>query len=258
MKKYFLLVILALLSITAFTQPNKFQASLTMSADWPMEKFGSDDFDDPEAGLAKNGFTMDIETAYYLNHRFSFAGMILFGTNQVSSGLVGQKLEARVLSLDPALENIFENKPENLSFNVNYWLYGSFMVGPRYSFPISNCFLDFKALGGFNVTFLPEQELFAEIRNQQNVVTEIYGTQSSRNSDLSLSALAGADLRIPVRERFSLKFSVNYFYSEAKMTLEDVRIDNPGENAQIFSLNKATTTIPLSTLNTGIGLVYYF
>ena len=258
MKKYFLLLILAFASISTFAQPDNFQGSLTMSGAWPNGKFGSENINDPKAGLAKNGFTLDIETAYYLNRRFSFAAMLFFGTNQVNSGVVGQKLENRVLPLDPILEDIFINDRDNINFNVNYWLYGGLMAGPRYSFPISNLFLDFKALAGFNVTYLPEQELFANILNNQNVLTQIFGTQSTGYSDITLSALAGTDLRIPVRKNFSLKLSVSYFYTEVKMTFEDLRIDNPGNNAQITSLKKESSKIPVSTLNTGIGLVYYF
>jgi len=257
MKKCFILLILALSSITTFAQQYKFQGSLTMSGAWPMGKFGSEDINDPKAGFADNGFMLDIETAYYLNHRFSFAGMIFFGTNQVNSGVVGQKLEARVNAIDGIPENAFSD-PNNIIFNVNYWLYGGLMAGPRYSLPISNLFLDFKALAGFNVTYLPEQNFFAEIRNDQDVLTEKFGTQSTGYSEITFSALAGTDLRIPVRENISLKLSVNYFYSEVKMTFEDLHIDNPGINAQIISLKKETSMIPVSTLNTGIGLVYYF
>lgn len=250
MKKITLLFTALLLITTAKAQPEEWHFTLSMGLSFPLGTYADESPEQKDAGYAEQGFSMALGANYQLTDNWSLTGNFLLGSNPVNENSVGNKLEQ-------AMRNYYNLTAEEinfLTFDVDYWLLSNMMVGPKYTINFERVKWDFQALGGVNLTYVPNQQLVYDNPNNE----WYYLSRNVDKTSFAFSYLAGTALRFDVNAKLNLRVGVDFYHSQAEITVEELRIDKqliPGNS--IETLNKHSTTIPIHTLNTSIGFVYY-
>ena len=250
MKYFSLLSLFLLCMITASAQNENWSFSLSMGSAWPLNSFKDNNPDNAKAGHAEQGFNMMLESDYSLQGNISLTGMLNFGNNPVNRDGVGTKLE----NMFNENYTITSSERDYLKLNANPWLWGSILVGPRYSINFNTFSWDFQALGGVNVNFLPNQQLTYD--NPSN--DWFYINHATNRNNLQLAWMTGTDLRFAVSPRTNLKIGVSYFQSSAKISSEEKEMEKgTGTNLTRTIISKENSHYTIATLNATIGFVYY-
>lgn len=247
MKKILIIVTITLFASPSFSQYNDWYISLSMGGAWPVGDYSLSDPSLDGIGFAKTGFTLNVDATYAITPSFGVKGMFFFGTNLVNQAAVNTKLENKLFEFfDPS-----EINSEFLLFNVDYWLWGSVLFGPKYTIGFKKFYLDFHVMGGPNITDLPKQSLiYDDLDNDW-----FYNDQGTKRTDFSMAWLAGSDIRFAVSEKINLKLGVSYFYTKATLKTEQLKVNKEIGN-DIEQLGSSTSKIPISTINATIGFVY--
>jgi len=238
MRKNILFLFFTILSFSLAGQESKWFFSLNMGGSFPIDK----DF-------AQNGFSLSLESNYLINNNFSFKGMALLNTNPVKRLPLWNRLVTRMNEHFP----IDIQDRQFLSMTVNPWLTNSLMVGPVYTFILGNAKLDFHALGGLTVVYLPRPTF-----TYQNPANNwIYVRHGLNSTDFSYGLLAGTALRLPMSERFDFRISVNYFQSHSIGRYEELRITKDASSTVTEQVFTGESSVPIKLIDATLGFVYY-
>lgn len=250
MKYLSILSLLLLLTFGASAQSENWSFSLSMGRAWPMNTFNDNNPENVKAGHAESGFNMTLESNYSLQDNLALTGMLNFGNNPVNRDGVGTKLE----NMFNKNYNITIAERDYLKLNANSWLWGSILVGPRYSINFNTFSWDFQALGGLNVNFVPNQQLIYDNPNNN----WFYINHATNQNNLAFAWKAGTDLRFAISPRTNLKVGISYFQSSAKISREEKEMDKgSGSNLTRAIISEESNHHTLSTMNATIGFVYY-
>jgi hypothetical protein len=218
-----------------------------MGGAWPVGDFSIDNPELDGVGYANKGFALTIDANYTITPSFGITGMLFWGTNTVNEGAVGTKLENQLYDFfDPN-----EINRDFLLFNVDYWLWGSALFGPKYSIGFNKLYWDFDALGGPNITNFPKQTLIYDDPGND----WYYQSRLVKKTDFSMAWLAGTTVRFAISEKINLQFGINYYHTKTTMETEQIIVNKEIED-DVEQIGRTTSKIPISTINTTIGFVY--
>ncbi|WP_194831424.1 outer membrane beta-barrel protein [Prolixibacter sp. NT017] len=250
MKYISVLSLLLLFTVNASAQSENWSFALSMGGAWPVNAFKNNNPDNVKAGHAEKGFNMTLESNYALQDNLSLTGMLNFGNNPVNRDGVGTRLE----NMFKQNYDITAAERDYLKLNSNSWLWGSILVGPRYSINFNTFSWDFQALGGVNVNLVPNQQLTYDNPNNN----WFYINHATNRNNLAFAWKAGTALRFAVSPRTNLQVGLSYFQSSAKISREEKEVDKgTGTNLTRAILSEESNHYTLSTLNATIGFVYY-
>lgn len=246
-KLIFLPVII--LSLSALGQDSKWYFSLNMGKSIAMGTFAESPLNNLNAGFAQNGFVLSLESNYAVNENFSLKGTVLLNSNNINKLPLWTNLNNKMNRLFP----VEVKNQELVSLSVNPWVTNSLLIGPDYTFFLNNIKLDFYALGGLSVIYLPQSNLVYQ--NPSNNWTYINRNTNSR--DYNLGFCTGTSLRYPISERFDLRVGFNYFYTKCTEKFEEVKITKTESTTVVEQLSSSNSSVPISTISASVGLVYY-
>jgi len=250
MKYLSVLSLLLFVGLSASAQTENWSFSLSMGGAWPLSTFKDNNPDNTKAGHARQGFNMTLESNYALQDNLALTGMLNFGNNPVNRDGVGTRLE----NMFNENYSITPTERDNLKLNANSWLWGSILVGPRYSINFNTFSWDFQTLGGVNVNFLPNQQLIYDNPNND----WYYINQATNRNNLTFAWKAGTALRFAVSPRTNLQLGLSYFQSSAKISREEKEVEKGTiTNSTRTFIGNENNHYTLSTLNATIGFVYY-
>ena len=250
MKYLSVVSLLLLFAVSASAQSENWSFSLSMGRAWPAGTFRNNAPDNGKAGHAEKGFNMTLESNYALQDNLALTGMLNFGNNPVNRDGVGTKLE----NMFNENYTITPQQRDYLTLNTNSWLWGSIMVGPRYSINFNTLSWDFQAVGGVNVNFIPNQQMVYD--NPDN--SWYYINHATNRNNLAFAWKAGTALRFAISPRTNLKVGVSYFQSSAKVVREEKEEEKgTGPNLPQTIISEASHHYTLSTFNATVGFVYY-
>jgi hypothetical protein len=240
MKNSFLLIILLMISqgfVKAQTTATPAPASAPVSENprgyigisigpsFPFSDFASKDFDNEQAGFAKNGFNGNISGAYRLGKRFGLAGM-LFGTKNAFN------------------ESAFSAIVNYLDIQSTTWQSNGFMVGGYYSAGSSKTTFEMRLLIGYSNAKLPE--IIANGYDQSGYPAQV--KQESVEAGNLCSDL-GFGLKTRLSQKMSFIGSLDFYSSEPEFANVRTYINN-----DLFSTD--TFSEPINVINITIGVAF--
>lgn len=249
MLKRLILLLYIILSLSASGQDSKWYFSLNMGRSIAMGAFSETPLNNLNAGFAQNGFVLTLESNYAIDDNFSLKGTVLLNSNNINREPLWTNLYNRMNRFFP----VEVKNTEFISLSVDPWLTNSVLAGPDYTFTFNNIKLDFYALGGLSVIYLPQSKLIYQ--NPAN--NWIYIHRNTNSKDYNYGFSTGTSLRYPVSERFDFRFGVSYFYTKCTENFEEVRITKSESTTVLEQLSSGSSTVPLSIVSASVGLVYY-
>lgn len=189
MKKMMFLMTLILLiglSVTAQdkkTKPNnKFFISIAAGPAIPVSDFASKNFNNESAGLAKIGFTTNLQFGYQLHKYFGITSTILYSNYKVDVTQFAQ-----------------------YGVEADHWQHYGIMAGPMFTWPINEKVrTDFKVLGGIINVNSP----LVKFTDGPNLMNEEWAN--------SFAMQLGADLRYNFTPNLYLVTNVDYNFMKPK------------------------------------------
>jgi hypothetical protein len=250
MKNTLLLLLLCLaLSTSLFAQTDNWSFSLNIGGSWPIGEFAKNTSPDLKTGYAGRGFSLSLEADYALSENFSLKGMALLNNNPVNQYWMNSQLVNRMTQYFP-----IESKDQSfLSMTVNPWVYNGLLVGPMYTVSLNKILWDFQALGGLNVTYLPQEKLLYQ--NPANNWLYIHHNLTTVSASYGL--LTGTALRFPISDKIYLRFAIDYYNTRATIKFEEIKVTNEGATARTDKLGSGNSTVPIENISSTIGFVYY-
>ncbi len=211
--------------------------------------FSENSLNNLNTGYAQNGFTLSLETNYALDENLSLKGTVFLNTNNINRLPLWSNLNNRMNRLFPV-----EIKDQQfISLTVNPWVTNSVLVGPDYAFIFDNSKLDFYALAGLSVIYLPQSKLLYQ--NPAN--NWVYMNRNSNSRDFNYGISTGTSLRYPISEKFDFRIGLNYFFTRGTQKFEEVKITKEETTIVLEQLNTGKSSVPVSIISASIGLVYY-
>lgn len=238
-----------ILSLNALGQDSRWNFSLSMGKSIALGAFSENPINNLNAGFAQNGFVLSLESNYSLNEKLSLKGSVLLNTNNVNRLPLWTNLNNRMNRLFP----VEVKDQEFISLTVNPWVTNSVFIGPDYTFIFNNLKLDFYAIGGLSVIYLPQTKLIYQ--NPANNWT--YISRNTNSIDYNYGFSTGTSLRYPISERFDLRFGLSYFYTKCMESFEEVRITKTESTTVLQQLSSGSSSVPVNIISASVGLVYY-
>lgn len=250
MKKIVALFVFIALSSSAYSQSDNWYFSFSMGGSWPTGTFQKTDIDNNESGFAKNGFAVLLDATYPVSKHWGFKGMAMMNTNPVDRNWLGTKLETRMKAFYPVID---EADRPYLSLRANSWMWNALLAGPVFTLNFDRIYLDFQALGGMNVAYLPQQKLLYE----KTANNWFYLDRNTSTINVSYGLMAGTAVRFPVTDRINLRVGVDYYRSNAKVQYEQIRVTKGTTTVTTEKLGSGSANIPIEMISGTIGFVYY-
>jgi hypothetical protein len=250
MKKIVISFVFVVLSISVFSQTDKWYFSISMGQSWPLGSFSKNDISNPKSGYAKKGFGLLLDATYPLNEHWGMKGVVMLNNNQIDRIKLGTMLEARMNAVSISVNGTDKNF---LSSQVNSWVSNAMLFGPVYTINFEHSYWDFQVLGGMNVAYLPQQKLLYEKPSNN----WYYMDRNTSSVNVAFSMMACTALRFPLSDRINLKVGVDYSLSKASIKYEQIRVTKQGETVLTEILGNGKSVIPIELLSAKIGFVYY-
>ncbi|MBN1597493.1 MAG: outer membrane beta-barrel protein [Bacteroidales bacterium] len=230
-----IIILLTIISMNSFGQDH--YISLTFGLTKPLANFGGSS--DPDSkGFALSGFAGDYSGAYFLTDYFGIGGDIKFTSNTLNE----TKLKDR---LDEQLPPEFSGDLE-YTYTLGIWKQVALLVGPQLTIPSDNLTLDIYALAGPNFVMTPDFEINAQ-------VDETEFNRRLLSQDVSFGVDLGIGIRYHLSELYSVRIYSSYFISKAKGEIIKETLE---ENEELPVVEKTNFSLPIQSLNIGIGIVY--
>jgi len=242
-------LVLTLASFSLSAQPDNWYFSITMGGCWPTGAFSNLNPAGSGAGFATRGFALNLDATYPLGDHWGLKGMVVLNNNPLDRNGIGTMMEDRMKKLVP----FTEAERDNLSLSVNSWMSNSLIFGPVYSLNFDNFSLDFQAMTGMHVTYLPNQKLLYKYSSG----TWEYLQHNTNSTNVSLDLLVGTALRFKVTDKVQLKIAVDYQWAGSTTKYEEVKSTKIGTTITNNVLNSGHTYVPNEVVTGTIGFVYY-
>lgn len=249
MKNITLLFIGLVFSTSLFGQTENWYFSLSMGVSMPQGLFAEINTLNEEAGFAEKGFALSLDASYPVGDHWALKGMVLLNSNPVNRNGMGTMLESRMNEYF----TVSEEDRDYLKLSVNSWMTNSMVFGPVFSINFNKFYWDFQALGGMNVAYLPQ----AKLTYENPVNNWSYIQRNTTSTSVSYGLVAGTALRFAITENVNLRLSVDYFYSQATVKYEELRVTKDGATSKTEILNSGSTLNPIQSISGTIGFVYY-
>ncbi len=250
MKKIAALFVFIVLSISVYSQSVDWYFSFSMGGSRPVGTFLKTDIDNSESGYAKNGFALMLDAVYPLSNHWGLKGMALMSTNPVDRNWLGTKLETRMQTFYPVIE---EADRQYLSLRANSWMWNALLAGPVYTINFDRIYWDFQVLVGMNVAYLPQQKLLYE----KPANNWFYLDRNTSTINVSYGLLAGTAIRFPVTDRINLRVGIDYYCSKARVQYEQIRVTKEVSSDTTEKLGNGSADIPIEMISATVGFVYY-
>jgi hypothetical protein len=231
-----------LIAYSAFPQ-SKFRADISMGVVSPLGDFKKSDINLATSGYATSGFTLNAEANYSIYKDMALSLRFHFG----NAPLDKNKFEAW---FDNKLGS-YITEPDSVNYAINFWQWATPLLGIKYSLPIikNKVFFDGGLFSGVSFNQIPDQGLtFNDTENKKVLVSE-----NTDETTLSASLAATAALRFRISSNVELKIEASYFgttisYNHASYLVTET---------DVVEISTARFEIPVKTIDTTIGLVYW-
>ena len=241
--------VLMLLSFGLSAQPDNWYFSITMGGCFPAGTFANTNPAVGGTGFATKGFALNLDATYPVSNHWGLKGMVVLNNNPIDRNGIGTMMEDRMKKLVP----FTEAERDNLSLSVNSWMSNSLIFGPVYSLNFDNVSLDFQALTGMHVSYLPNQKLL--YKNSSG--TWEYLQHNTNSTNVSMDFLAGMALRFKVTDKVQLKVAINYQRAGSTTKYEEVKSTKIGSTITNNVLNSGHAFVTNEVVTPTIGFVYY-
>ncbi len=220
MKKKLLLFIIVI-ALSNLHAQNKGYVALSFGGSSPLGDFADKSDNNPNAGFAKLGTSLDLSIAYKLGKRFGMAAMV---KNQ------------SVPSDSDALTNYYEyNYSVITSATAGNWNLTNLMIGGYGSFPIVNKLsLESKLMIGAVIATSPEI-----YRTQLIALKSVYNPigNFSKNTSTTYGILFNAGLKYDLAKRICLLLNLDYLQSNPSFTYNNYYNKPTDESQYIQTLS---------------------
>jgi hypothetical protein len=211
----------------------------------PMGAYGSDDVNNPDAGLAKTGHLFNLFYGIKLGSNLGISLLLQSQSNDFDAQLFENALAANT-------------HPFSWTVTANNYRLNSFMFGGYGSFPLDITNLasfQTRAMIGYASVRSPEIKSFGS-----DVNTGFISQTISSVSGDSFSFLIGIGFRFTIESRVSFIANVDYFHSEPQFENISVHTESTNYNSGYSSNQNNTITFqqPVSSINISGGLAVSF
>lgn len=203
----------------------------------PMGDFKSTDYNNNKSGFAKRGLTYGLDGTYYFYKNLGIGATFTYQDN-------GELSQVDANNLAAGYTNSFSADQSTVTTSKRYQSI-NFLVGPQYTFTKGKFLLDLRASAGVvKVYSTPETSiLLADVPAQT-------GYFYQRSASATLLGYSGtAALRYKLSDNVFLTLRGAYFYSSGPS------ITNQGRTTD---LGRIVTKLPITTINTTLGLTFGF
>jgi hypothetical protein len=215
-------------------------ASINLGVSIPTGNFGSDNFNNNEAGFATSGAVFDISFGYKFRPKLGVTAVWRGQANGIDVGTYAQ-----------SLANFFGSG--SVSVETSAYTLGGIMTGLYGSFPIAaKLSFEPRALVGLSNARLPAKTTVAYNSSGTQLVT---WTQDQAET-VTFSYIIGAGAKFDVSKKICLLFNVD-FYS-AKAEWENVREISVGHVTGTTEIRKYDYKQNFSTVNISAGFGFRF
>ena len=249
MKNILILLLCLGLSSKLFGQSDSLFFSFNLGGSWPIGTFARNTPSNPNAGFAGRGFTLSLDANYPISENMYLKGMVLLNNNPVNRYWELTQLVNRMTAFFP----ITTQDQQFLTLTTDSWVENGLLFGPNYTLTFEKFLWDFQALAGVNVAYLPQQKLLYQ--NPAN--NWLYIHQNKNSVNLSYGLLAGTAVRFPVADKLSMRVGIDFYYSQATLKYEEIKVTNNGSTSTVNHLKTGKYTVPIENISGTIGLVYY-
>lgn len=231
MKKLLLMTIVLLVSGTILAQGSaKTTATATKSVlafhagpSFPVGDFGSNDFDNEQAGFAKTGFTIDLNYGYQFHPNAGIAASVFYNKYNMHNVVMDIVLEGRL------------NEEVTLDIMDNWQFYG-ITAGPMLTFGLAkNIWTDLRLMGGVVNTKSPKISYEGELLEKAHW-------------SIAPALQGGLDLRFGTGKNMFIFTNLDYLYMKPEFTASSSEWFDEGE--------KFKQKISVLNLTGGIGIKF--
>jgi hypothetical protein len=237
------------LSFRLSAQADNWYFSINMGGCFPVGSFAITNPSNADAGFALKGFALNLDATYPFSDNWGLKGMVMLNSNSIDRNGMGTMMESRMKKKVP----FNETERDNLTLTVNPWMSNSLVFGPVFSLNFDRFALDFQAMAGMNVTYLPSQNLL--LSNPSN--SWEYRQRNTNVINVSLDLLAGTAIRMKVTEKVQLKVALDYQHSKAKNSYEETKTTRTNSVITIEHLSSGSNIVPKEVVIGTVGFVYY-
>lgn len=189
-------------------QNNKFFLSLAAGPSFPIGDFGSTSTDNENAGLAKTGFTTNLQFSYQLHKYFGLTSTVLYSYN-----------------------NLDISQFEQYGVKTDHWQHYGIMAGPMFILPVGEKMnTDFKVLAGITNVNSPS----VKFADGTSLLNEEWST--------SFAMQLGADFRYNFTDRFYLLTNLDYILMKPKFD-NSSPIGDGSQNSYEQKINALNLTV---------------
>jgi len=250
MKKAILLLIIPFVVTTnAFSQDKekysqdddrKGFASINLGVSIPTGNFGSDNFNNNDAGFATSGAVFDISFGYKFRPNLGVTAVWRGQANGIDVGTYAQ-----------SLANYFGSG--SVSVETSAFALGGIMAGLYGSFPIADK-LSFepRALVGFSTARLPAMTTVAYNSSGTKLIT----WSQDQAETVTFSYIIGVGAKLDVSKKICLLFNVDFYGAKAEW--ENVREISVGHITGSTEIRKYDYKQNFSTVNISAGFGFRF
>jgi len=199
----------------------------------PHEDFARSDFSE-NAGLARPGVFVSAAYGRNFNKRLGLQAVLSVGSN----------------SLNKKLDSLLKRPPSttpSYAYKYTSWNHLRILAGPVLLFPVKNSTLEFNLLCGFMTLKNPQI-----IQQWNSNGRSFYVAENKPGSGDGFVYQLGTSYRRRLRDKISMKISVDYFRSEPEVRYQ--RIAHNGYGITHFKEIKSKQ--PVSMFNIGAGLYF--
>lgn len=215
--------------IFAQIRTSKTFAAFTAGPSYPVGLFSNTNIDEPNAGMAKNGFNIDVKLGHQFDQVFGITGGLTYGRYAVQ---------------DPHYYYYYSSENGD-DVQIDPWQYYQVVAGPMISAKLSpRTNLDFSVLSGIALVTCPKTKYNGEIVSEQDRVA---------TAPLKL----GVDFRYRFNNAGYLFAGTSYQYMRPNFKIKgfmDVS-ETPGEG---FDDNFYRFTQKMNTIGMNVGLGFAF
>jgi hypothetical protein len=202
-----LLAAALLMCINGFGQQSKTSTReksfliLSGGPSFPLGDYGSSDINNTEAGLAKTGYNVNLQYAYYLTNNFGLTATALYTKHAIDNSLFS-----------------------SVNASADHWQYFAFVVGAINSAPVSpKAAFDFSLMTGIARVNSPKVS-----SNNSEVLAERWATTVPLKAD--------ANMRFHLKNKWQFLAGLNFMYMDPKFKDQSTN-DNFSQKMNILGLN---------------------
>lgn len=215
-------------------------ASINLGISNPTGNFGSDNFNNNEAGYATNGAVFDISFGYKFRPNLGVTAIWRGQANAIDAGTYAQ-----------SLANYFGSG--SVSVETSAFALGGMMAGLYSSFPISDK-LSFepRALFGYSTARLPAMTTVAYSSSGTKLIT----WAQDHAEKITFSYILGVGAKLDLSKKTCLLFNVDFYGAKAEW--ENVREISIGHITGTTEIRNYDIKQNFSTVNASAGFGFRF